>query len=829
MRAAVLHRLVAEEAAPVRIGRFALLRRIGSGGTGVVYAAYDPKLDRRVALKLVRDDAGWSRSSAESRFFREAQAMARLSHPNVVAVHDVAVHGTRTYIVLDLVEGEDLRTLLRRTRMPWREVLGLFVQAGQGLAAAHRAGVVHRDFKPANVLVSGYGDPAEPTRVQVTDFGLATEPPPADAFDPETLSSADEEETPHRRRVGTPAYMAPEQQRGESVDARADQFSFCIALFEALIGRRPLQPCDDLWDSNVPSWVRRVLGRGLAPDPAERWPSMEALLEALDAPRRHGGRSIIALTASLAAGAATWALLPAGSSVGCGTEEKHDALVDPARKTRVRDAFVATQTPYAERAWQDAVDGVNAYAGRWSALHAQACVRASGDQAPDVGHLQLACLERRYAEVEGVLDVLEHADALAVERAVAAIRSLAPAQTCLVDSIEDTAVGDNEMRLELARAAGLERAGRYVDARHRTQQVLDRTLRPSVRSEALAQLGRIAARMGHYADAERLLSEATWLAEEHRHEQVAAEATTLAVWVVGARLQRDAEGRLWAEHANAAVARLGDPPLMRAELETNLGVLDRIAGQYASARDRHESALSRRVAVLGPDHPAVATAHKELGNALYEWGETAAAHRHYTRALEIRREALGPDHPDLAVVHNNLGNTSVALGDRSGARAHLTRALDLWAATLPPEHASLGMAHHNLANVLRDDGQIEAAIEHYDAAIEIARGALGSEHTTLGRYHTNVAVARLRLGQLSEAEAALDEADAIWSARAQPLHPDRATLQFVRGQVASAHGRSREALSYFKDAATMRASLFGPAHPSTAEARLAERNLGGSR
>lgn len=845
LRAAVLHRLVAEESDPVRIGRFALLRRIGSGGSGVVYAAYDPKLDRRVALKLVRDDAGRTRPQTEARFFREAQAMARLSHPNVLAVHDVAVHGTRTYIVLDLVEGEDLRTLLARTSLPWHDIVNLFAQAGEGLAAAHRAGVVHRDFKPANVMVAGFDDGEAPTRVQVMDFGLATEPDLSETENgPDPEASADPEALEATRRgstVGTPAYMAPEQRRGEAVDERADQFSFCVALYEALYGHRPFQPdADGTWlqaqrlgpehpghDHGVPARIARTLERGLAYDPAHRWPSMQALLETLRPARRRGSFRPLAaaLALGLSVGAGMW-LVATPDDPGCDTDVRAASLTASPRTDSIRAAFASTEVPYATEAWSQASKTLSDYAQRWSTLHHEACGRSRAGATRDLGHLQLACLERRFAEVEGVLEVLEHADPEVVERAVAAVASLTPVETCIPATDSAPRMPSSEqtrpLRLELARAAGLEHAGRYADARRRALEVLSLADdQPSVRAEALARLGSIAARVGDYTDAEHRLSQATWLAETHRLEQVAAEATTLAVWVVGARLQRDDEGRLWAAHADAAVARLGDPPLLRARLESNLGVLDRIAGRHASARDRHQAALAWHLEVLGPDHPEVATAHKELGNALYEWGDAEAAHREYTRALEIRRAALGLQHPDVAVVHNNLGNTSVDLQRLDEARTHLERALAIWTASLPATHPNLGMAHHNLANALRQSGEVDAAVLHYTSAIAIASESLGPHHTTLARYHTNLADARIDQGQFEAAADALDAAAEIWTVRSEARHPDLATLHVVRARLATARGHREAAAEHYATAARMRAALFGPTHPMTREAKQA--------
>jgi len=285
---------------PFCVGRFVVLDVVGAGGMGLVYAAYDPELDRKIAVKVVRAAAfaGLRASVGQSQLMREAQAMARLSHPNVVTVHDVGTVGDAVFIAMEFVEGVTLRTWLQgqatesTAGRSWQATLALFLKAGRGLAAAHDAGVVHRDFKPDNVLVGRDG------RVKVLDFGLAQaqggELGVAGVAAPEGATTA--EDTQVDAVIGTPAYMAPEQHDGSSCDARADQFSFCVALWEGLYGGRPFAGRTPLEvamamramaiepvprDSRVPRWLHRVLLRGLARDPAHRYPDMRALLAEL--------------------------------------------------------------------------------------------------------------------------------------------------------------------------------------------------------------------------------------------------------------------------------------------------------------------------------------------------------------------------------------------------------------------------------------------------------------------------------------------------------------------------------------------------------------------
>jgi len=246
------------------IGRFHVEGVLGQGGIGVVIAARDPELDRRVAIKLLLDGHG-----AHGQLDREAQAMARLAHPNVITVYEVGSHDNRRFIAMELVEGETLRAWVAARERTWREIIAMFEAAGRGLEAAHRAGLVHRDFKPENVIVGADGRP------RVGDFGLVT--------------TGD-----NRSFAGTPGYMAPELLDKGVADARSDQFAFAVALHEALHGQRPF-PGKTVTEiganmqagvrtpvrSSVPAWVTAVVERGLAIDPAQRWPDMGAMLDAL--------------------------------------------------------------------------------------------------------------------------------------------------------------------------------------------------------------------------------------------------------------------------------------------------------------------------------------------------------------------------------------------------------------------------------------------------------------------------------------------------------------------------------------------------------------------
>lgn len=335
----------------VVVGRFKIQRQLGSGAMGIVYQALDTQLDRVVALKLLQSEmASAAPYQGRARMLREAKAMARLSHPNVVAIHEVGTHEDQVYIAMEFVPGGTLRDWMAQRRS-WPEVLQVLIPAGRGLQAAHAQGLIHRDFKPDNVLIEGRVTP------KIVDFGLARDIDKATEESAETdLGSLGERLTATGTLLGTPVYMAPEQLRTERADARSDQFAFCVTLYEALYGERPFEG-DDLNDlhtaqlsfsdapsvGNVPAWVRQVMVRGLQFESADRYPSMAALLDDLDGQPQ---RQIPVLRRILALGALMVALLIVGASATVGIATlRSGSVANERRVANVTKASAPERTP----------------------------------------------------------------------------------------------------------------------------------------------------------------------------------------------------------------------------------------------------------------------------------------------------------------------------------------------------------------------------------------------------------------------------------------------------------------------------------------------------
>ena len=380
------------------LGRYRLERELGAGGMGVVYAAFDPDLERRVALKVLRVQAPTTES--KERLLREARAMARLAHPNVVTVHEVGTAAGRDYVAMELIQGDTLADWLAATARPPTAIVDAFLAAGRGLAAAHAAGMVHRDFKPHNVLRGRDG------RIVVTDFGLAREaadaPAAAHAITLLVNAQAAAQSTPSSLAgltvtgalLGTPAYMAPEQWNQGAVTPATDQFAYCVALWEALAGERPYRGAtfddlraevtrgpDALDASRIPRRLRPILRRGLAPTAGQRWPSMTALIAQLERAQRRRGIAIAIAGAAVAvaAGVAWFALRGGPPPIAACEPPAHDptAIWSPAIAADLRVKTSGAHAAVLETAFRD-----------WQAARTQAC-----GAAPQIQQAQLACLD----------------------------------------------------------------------------------------------------------------------------------------------------------------------------------------------------------------------------------------------------------------------------------------------------------------------------------------------------------------------------------------------------------------------------------------------------
>ena len=797
------------------VDRFLVLEPIGTGAMGVVYAAFDPRLDRRVALKLVRPDVSrLSGAAARDRLLVEARALARLSHPNVVTVYEAGAWKNQLFLAMEYVEGTTLSAWLRAHPRPWREVLSAFLHAGEGLWAAHRAGLVHRDFKPDNVLLGADG------RTLVTDFGLVR------------LAGGSEDDG--GQTEGTPAYMAPEQWAHHAVDARADQFAFCVALWEALDGARPFAGADEASlaaavsrgevqppRSRVPQFLRRALLRGLAARPEDRWPDMGALLETLHrTPRR---------PAWLAAGGATALLLVAlGTWVGrsvlsaerpCqGGPGLIAATWDDARRSSVRAALASAGTPYAGAAADGAVRALDGYAAGWVGQYAEACeaTRVRREQSEAALDLRSGCLQRRLRDMRALVELFERAPGMVSERAVQAAYALPPLRECAeLDTLTARArlPADAEARArveavqgELSAVRALVSAGDWGPAtRARAEAVAGRARSaghlPTL-AEASHQLGVFLAKAQEARAAEAALSEAAWSAQAGHDDRLATRARIDVVAVMAEQELRDAATDRPVREAQAALARLGSDAELEARLEMATGALLVAQERYQQALPhlRHAQALSE--VVWRDDDPTRAEVLDVLGNALRGTGNYSAARAQHEAALALRERTLGPDHPDVAVALNNLGNVLFSEEDIARAWPLHRRALDIRLRALGADTLPAAQARYNLGIDLMLLGRRAEGRAEVLEALHVQEGILGRESPRLASGLAALGHVDIELGEPARAVGELERALSLLPGRNDELVATaRFNLAWALGELKRERSRAqalaREARSYF--------------------------------
>lgn len=836
-RHAIRARLFGGDPEPTRLGRFLVVERVGSGGMGIVYAAYDPQLDRRVALKVLRNDVVRTRrAQRQQKLLEEARAMARLSHANVVTVYEVGTVDDQVFVAMEYIEGPTFRAWVVAQKPTPKEILEVLMDAGHGLVAAHEAGLVHRDFKPENILVASAGP------VQVTDFGLAvaTEVPESSS----ASSSAHRMLTPAgtlltREFAGTPAYMAPEQLKRGNVDARADQYGFCVTLYEVLVGTRPradaelqrmlVEPDYEPPSIAVPesaSVARTVMGaieRGLATNPQDRFGDMRALLAAI-APRAKSRRPLFALGA-IGLGAVGVVAALADEEPPC--PSRQDRLVgiwDTPTRRAAEDAFGSGG--YAEDAFGRAAAVLDQRAQAWLAMHQAACLASHrGEQSDERLDRRMRCLDDRLAQLEAAGLVLAAADSEVVRNAMRVVSGVESVRACEDPSDRQLAgIGileeaDPNIASSMRTSDALRRAGRFDDALAAAAKAVDLS-RDKERADAEAQaqlaLGRSALALASFQPATAAFESARDLGATTEQYRVVAAAAIGQAEVAGIGRAEHERGLLLAEAAGIAVASAGRPvelvadlELLRARLlyaagrldeglehaEEGLSVLE-ASGDDANARladalqvqamllyakgrleEAHtfcNRALALRREVFGDEHPAVAESLATLGALALVQRKPETAMALFQQALQVRTAALGDGHPDTAKTLANLASARQLSGDLQGARDGYVDALARFENVLGPDDPRLAYVSANVGAIEYDLGHVEQAIEAYVAAVGLMRESLGPDHPKLSITLANLGRAELEVGDAAAGREFLAEALSIRKRTLGEEHDDTA-------------------------------------------------------
>ncbi len=691
------------------VNRYVILDPLGRGGMGVVYRAYDPEIDRRVALKLVRPGSQHL-GELQKRLVREAQVMARVSHANVLTVYDAGVYGREVFITMELIDGGTLAQWCRAEKRSWRDVLARFVLAGRGLAAAHAAGLVHRDFKPDNVLIGNDGG------VRVADFGLALPTSQSELGEPLLPSPASSigRLTGSGARAGTPPYMSPEQLRSEALDARTDVFSFCVALYEALFGVRPFIGTNpeslltaietgrraELARSEVPGWLRVAVERGLAAKPDDRHASMNALLTALRADRAPTRRRWLwaGVGAALLLGGGVYLQVSRSASRLCrGAERSFAHVWDAPKRAQIHGVFLATGAAQSEDTFARAARALDEYRARWENQWTEACeaTRIRGAQSEQLLDLRMECLDDRLNDVRALTDILASADANVVNKAAQAAASLPLLAGCgdvktlrqktPLPSDSQALARADAIKRDLAHVRALAETGRYDESlavAGTTLAAADALGYAPLIGEAELQRGQRLARLSHPAEAARALRRAVVTALSTHDRETAARAWMDLAFIISFQDKHPAEGRELAALAGALIHDLGRPDELEAEHERLQAQIDTLLNQPEEAEAHARRALALAERAFGADSPQLAQPLNELAIALQALGKFDESQATAERGVAVLERTVGAMHPDVGHVLHDMAALLNA-EDRFGpSLAAAQRALVIKVATL---------------------------------------------------------------------------------------------------------------------------------------------------
>ncbi|MEM7155391.1 MAG: serine/threonine-protein kinase [Myxococcota bacterium] len=839
------------------VGRYVVLSRLGVGGMGVVYVAYDPELDRRVALKLlhpaVTRSSPASTERAQRRLLREAQALAKLDHPNVVSVHDVGEYEGGVYIAMDFVEGVTLGAWAREEQRPQRELIEMYLHAGRGLAEAHKKGIVHRDFKPDNVMVGEDG------RVRVLDFGLAR--PTGSGIDHETIPEDIELAVPSNDALenpltevgsvlGTPAYMAPEQHLREEAGAAADQFAFCVALWEAVYGKHPYGASSrvqlamivvqgDIQVSTAskgPRWLRRALMRGLSAKPTDRHPSMADLLLTIEAGIGHGRRRPLLLASATLGALAVGAVgfhqyhkqqqVSECETLGAAITEQWSEDTE----AQARRAMLDTGLVYAPDAVVNALPRITRWASSWQDHRTDLCMATEIEERfdPELAERAVECLETHRLHLPLLATRLQNPDEKAVSEAVASAARLPQLESCLdprylrlrpshPPEAREAVLSVHE---RIARSMDLHAVSDFSAAEGAARQALDLAEQlgePALISAARTQVGTIQLEQGLYEEAERTFIQAFSEAGVADALETAATASASLAYVVGYRRSRHGEGLAWAKIAEVYARKLEpDDGPRTANLANQVAAIYLNKGDHDKARENFERARRLREETFGKDHPQVASMLGNLAASANAEGDLPGAIELQTEALERLEYAYGANHPLVAAALSNLGLFHHRMGNADEAKAALERSLALYEASVDPEHPQIATALNNLALVYQGLGELDTAEAQHRRALKIRRAALGPEHPQM-------AITLMNLSFIADGRGNYTEARSVGKRGADMLekllgaeHPHTLKAFSHLGSIAASLGEYDEAMKFYERVLDSMTQRHGPTHESLA-------------
>ena len=821
------------------LGRYVLLDLLGRGGMGAVYSAWDTQLERRVALKILR--AGPSEALTE-RVFAEARALAQLRHPNVVGVHDVGEVRGMVFIAMELIEGETLRSWAQAHKDP-AALVELLVQCARGLAAVHRAGLLHRDVKPGNIVVDSSAVRPKPV---VVDFGLAIATPT-----PSTHPGQREEPSePALPWAGTPAYMAPECFEDLGGPA-SDQWSFALACAELLEGERPSRAAAAQGRLTFgPAALREVIARGLGNEPASRWPNLDAMADAMEAalrrPRRWFG---LAFIAAIGLGAAAYSTR-ADPCIAAAHDARSEAWNDQIA-SRARTRLETVDPGLAQRF----VDEAEAWSVAWETSYAGAC------RTQRLGSAAGWCLQEGVATVALVTELAAQGEG--PDAKLYAISGVLPRlpdpAACMGPETENRPqpTPDERTRFaaataELDRAGVLEMIGHLDEAGTLAEQAWLATSEapPLLRAPIAQRRSSIALRQGALGDSATRAIEALGLAAEAKDDWLVATVALDHAEILTVEGQVEAL-RAHLVHTDAAVKRAGGVPAQKARLHAargrfyeialdaenslaehvaalelrreflpgsiyeadslvNIAVAQGTLGHLDEAMAAIDDALARYRGLLGEVHPTVGHACIVRGITQQRRGAFAQALSTLESCIAILETTLGPNAKEIALAQTIVGTVLAGQGQYPAAREAFARVVEIRIAALGPDHPETGLAHANLGNILAALAD-PAARQHLERARVITVAVHGPQSPQLSSILTGLGTVAMGEGDLVAAREHLGRSLAIEEAAEGSENPALVVNLINLGEVQAKLAEPAARATY--DRADRILSAMGTAHP----------------
>lgn len=776
------------------LGRYLILSQLGSGGMGAVYLAYDPELHRKIAIKLLKSNT--AAEAERARLLREAQAMAKLSHPNVVSIYDVGIVEGQVFVAMEFVKGGTLRTFIDAQPRSWRDIVLIYIQAARGLAAAHRANLVHRDFKPDNVLVSEEG------WAKVSDFGLVRTAAEGNVEEALGLASTQVKDargkdplalTQTGALLGTPLYMSPEQFLRGTVDGRSDQFSFFVSLFEALYRVRPfvgsnvyelaasvsrgerVRPKND---AVVPRRIRAIVDRGLETDPLRRWATMDQVAALLESGvhswiRRHATALLAVLAATSISVATASSLYVSPDKPGQCEKDIHDRWAkdwSAERREEIRRVAAKTNLPYVVRAWEMADATLDRFVKKWMIRWLDVCEADAAGSGPNTRN-RLFCLEDAWSRMDGLLVLAEqgNSDVLGnIERQAAMVEASAEicdkdADILLQDVAPPSAPELYELQQELSRYLAQANSNfvpkelrqKSVDAVEKAKEL---GYRPLI-AKAHVVAGRVADVSMELKEAVPHYESAYSLALASRFDLVAFEAAIYAVYAY-ARLAELEKARTWSLATEGYKDRFSGLGAARFLVFQDFTIRAEVALRESKVPEA--LSLSREAVEYARNNFdaqsfEVASALGNVGVALAMGGDAPQAIQLLQDSAVMLEVVKGVDFPDTLTARTNLATLRLQTGDELGALFEYQRII---AASLPhvdeAKYATLAArAYNNLGTLHVKMGNLQAGIDAYTLGREIRAKQLGEHHSDTISIAVNIADALIKDGRFATAEAEL--------------------------------------------------------------------------